>query len=174
MKKCLFPCLRNEGKPDALSFFLGFFFLTTLDCLVSYGPRCEKNCFRGGGGGGGGGGVSTKSVSNQSPQLKRLAWKLKFHLQQVYIWHFPKRKKKALIRLRGCAGWSAPVLFTNPRRQGFSRRGPYYSCIYDPCNSEWTATHVFFLFCFFKFSSKVHSLLLNSFTFHLFYQAMFG
>ena len=74
MKKCLFPCLRNEEKPDALSFYLGIFFLTTLDCLVSYGPRCEKNCFRGWGGGGGGGeGVSTKSVSNQSPQLKRLA-----------------------------------------------------------------------------------------------------
>ena len=54
MKKCLFPCLRNEEKPDALSFFLGIFFLTTLDCLVSYGPRCEKNCFRGRGGGGGG------------------------------------------------------------------------------------------------------------------------
>ena len=53
MKKCLFPCLRNEEKPDALSFFLGIFFLTTLDCLVSYGPRCEKNCFRGWGGGGG-------------------------------------------------------------------------------------------------------------------------
>ena len=52
MKKCLFPCLRNEEKPDALSFFLGIFFLTTLDCLVSYGPRCEKNCFRGWGGGG--------------------------------------------------------------------------------------------------------------------------
>ena len=76
MKKCLFPCLRNEEKPDALSFYLGIFFLTTLDCLVSYGPRCEKNCFQGWGGGGGGGGgegVSTKSVSNQSPQLKRLA-----------------------------------------------------------------------------------------------------
>ena len=52
MKKCLFPCLRNEEKPDALSFYLGIFFLTTLDCLVSYGPRCEKNCFRGWGGGG--------------------------------------------------------------------------------------------------------------------------
>ena len=52
MKKCLFPCLRNEEKPDALSFFLGIFFLTTLDCLVSHGPRCEKNCFRGWGGGG--------------------------------------------------------------------------------------------------------------------------
>ena len=51
MKKCLFPCLRNEEKPDALSFYLGIFFLSTLDCLVSYGPRCEKNCFRGWGGG---------------------------------------------------------------------------------------------------------------------------
>ena len=51
--------------------FSWVFFLTTLDCLVSDGPRCEKNCFRGfvGGGGGGGGGVSTKSVSNQSPQV---------------------------------------------------------------------------------------------------------
>ena len=35
-----------------------------------------------------------------------------------------KRITKALIRLRGCAGWSAPVLFANPRRQVFSRRGP--------------------------------------------------
>ena len=31
----------------------------------------------------------------------------------------------ALIRLHGCAGWSAPVLFATPRRQVFSRRGPY-------------------------------------------------
>ena len=31
----------------------------------------------------------------------------------------------ALIRLRGCAGWSAPVLLANLRRQNFSRRGPY-------------------------------------------------
>ena len=35
------------------------------------------------------------------------------------------RITKALIRLRGCAGWSAPVLFANPRKQVFSRRGPY-------------------------------------------------
>ena len=34
-----------------------------------------------------------------------------------------KRITKALIRLRGCAGWSAPVLLANPRRQVFSRRG---------------------------------------------------
>ena len=36
------------------------------------------------------------------------------------------RKTKALIRLRGCAGWSAPLLFANHRRQVFSRRGPFY------------------------------------------------
>ena len=35
-----------------------------------------------------------------------------------------KRITKALIRLRGCAGWSAHLLFANPRRQVFSRRGP--------------------------------------------------
>ena len=34
------------------------------------------------------------------------------------------RITKALIRLRGCAGWSAPVLFAKPRRQVLSRRGP--------------------------------------------------
>ena len=34
-----------------------------------------------------------------------------------------------LIRLRGCAGWSAPVLFANPRRQVFSCRGPVISII---------------------------------------------
>ena len=37
-----------------------------------------------------------------------------------------KRISKALIRLRGCAGWSAPVLFATPRRQVFSRQGPLY------------------------------------------------
>ena len=40
---------------------------------------------------------------------------------------------KALIRLRGCAGWSVPVLFPNPRRQVLSCRGP--------CSS--VCTHVF-------------------------------
>ena len=39
-----------------------------------------------------------------------------------------KQTTKALIRQRGCAGWSAPLLFGNPRRQVFSRRGPYYFC----------------------------------------------
>ena len=37
------------------------------------------------------------------------------------------RISKTLIRLRGCAGWSAHLLFANLRRQVFSRRGPNYS-----------------------------------------------
>ena len=40
---------------------------------------------------------------------------------------FKTRIKKAMIRLRGCAGWSAPLLFANLQRYVFSRRGPYNS-----------------------------------------------
>ena len=35
-----------------------------------------------------------------------------------------KWSTKTLIRLHGCAGLSAPVLFANPWRQVFSHRGP--------------------------------------------------
>ena len=37
---------------------------------------------------------------------------------------------KELIRLRGCAGWSAPLLFANLRRQVFSRLGPNIVCYF--------------------------------------------
>ena len=40
------------------------------------------------------------------------------------MWFSLKRITKALISLRGCADWSAPVLIANPRRQIFSRWGP--------------------------------------------------
>ena len=46
------------------------------------------------------------------------------------------RITKALIRLRGCAGCSAPVLFANPRRQVFSRRGPYTKDMLDSESSR--------------------------------------
>ena len=72
-------------------------------------------------------GCPTKRVSKQPPQLQRPARKLKFHLQQVYMQYFGKKRiTKALNRLRRCAGWSAPVLVANPRRQVFSRRGPNF------------------------------------------------
>ena len=35
-----------------------------------------------------------------------------------------KRITKALIRQCGCAGWSVPVLFANPRRQIFLASSP--------------------------------------------------
>ena len=35
-----------------------------------------------------------------------------------------KTNKNALNRLRGCTGWSVPVLFAKPQRQVFSHRGP--------------------------------------------------
>ena len=38
-----------------------------------------------------------------------------------------KRITEALIRLCGCTGWTAPLLFRNQQRQFFSRRDPYYS-----------------------------------------------
>ena len=43
-----------------------------------------------------------------------------------------KRITKALIRLLGCAGWSAPVLFAVPRRQVISRRDPIFFVLQLP------------------------------------------
>ena len=45
----------------------------------------------------------------------------------LYMVLSKKRITKALIRLRGCAGWSAPVLFANTRKQVFSCRGPHHA-----------------------------------------------
>ena len=42
-----------------------------------------------------------------------------------------KRITKALIRLHGCAGWSAPLLFANIK-DGFSHVEAHYSLILHP------------------------------------------
>ena len=44
-----------------------------------------------------------------------------------------KRITKALIRLRGCAGWSAPLLFANPRRQVLFASRPSWFLV---CNDD--------------------------------------
>ena len=68
-------------------------------------------------------GCLTKRDSDQSPQLQRLARKLNFFFEvSLDMIVSNKRTTKALISLRGCAGWSASLMFTNPRRQVFSRR----------------------------------------------------
>ena len=70
-------------------------------------------------------GLPSKRDSNQSSQLQRLSRNNK--ISPVASLHMKLSKRRitmALIRLRGCAGWSAPVLFTTLRRQGFLQRGP--------------------------------------------------
>ena len=43
------------------------------------------------------------------------SWKIKIsHVAALHMILSKKRISKALIRLGGCAGWSAPVLFANP------------------------------------------------------------
>ena len=69
---------------------------------------------------------STRSCSNQPAQLQRLARNLKVRfVASLDAILSNKRITKALIRLRGCAVWSAPLLFAKHRRQGFSRRGQF-------------------------------------------------
>ena len=67
-------------------------------------------------------GVSVKARFNPARTSKKIENLLVASLDMLLS---KKRITKALIRLRRCAGWSAPVLFANPRRQVFSRRGPY-------------------------------------------------
>ena len=64
-------------------------------------------------------GFPTKRDSDQSPKLQRLARKLKILLTaSLDMKLYKKRITKALIRLCGCAGWSAPLLFPNPECKG--------------------------------------------------------
>ena len=79
------------------------------------GPCRKKNCLRG-----------FRQSEFQTSLLSYRDLSLKFeisHAASLHIILSKKQRTKALIRLPRCGGWSAPVLFTNPRRQVFSRRG---------------------------------------------------
>ena len=65
--------------------------------------------------------ASFKLVSSATETSQKIEISLVASLDMILL---DKRITKALISLRGCAGWSAPVLFANTRRQGFPRRGP--------------------------------------------------
>ena len=170
MYTCKMPFSMSEKwrKAWCVIFFLGYFFSDNTRLFGIIWASLWEKLFSGVGGGGG---CFDKECFKPVSSAKETSLKIEISpAASLHMILSKKQKKKALIRLRGWAGWSAPVLFTNPRRQGFSRRGPYYSCIYDP----WTASHVFFCFVFLNSHRKLLSLLLNNFTFHLFYQAMFG
>ena len=67
--------------------------------------------------------ASFKPVSSATETRKKIESSLEASLDIALS---NKWIRKALIRLRGCAGWSAPLLFTNHRRQVFSHWGQHY------------------------------------------------
>ena len=68
------------------------------------GPRREKTCLRG--------------FRQSQFHTGLLSYKIEISpVASLNMVLSKKRITKALIRLRGCAGWSAPVLFAKPRRQ---------------------------------------------------------
>ena len=75
------------------------------------GPRREKTCLQG---------FRQSEIQTSLLSYKDYLENLNFTRSKFTL----KQITKALIRLRGCAGWLAHVLFANPRRQGFSRRDP--------------------------------------------------
>ena len=80
-------------------------------------PRHEKTCLRE---------FPARYDSNWPAQLQKLARVLKFRLQNLRdIVLFNQRTTKALIRLRGCPDWSAPLLFAYDIRHIFSWPGSH-------------------------------------------------
>ena len=72
-------------------------------------------------------GFPTRSCSNMPAQIQRLAKKMNFSLVASLDMILAKKGiTKALIRLCGCAGWSAPLLFAHNHRQVFSYCGPVH------------------------------------------------
>ena len=70
-------------------------------------------------------GVSEKARLKPVSLATETSYKVEFSLVASLDMVLPiTRITKALISLRGCAVWSAPLLFANPRKQVFSRRGP--------------------------------------------------
>ena len=65
--------------------------------------------------------VRLKQVSSATETRWKIEISLEASLDMILS---NQRITKALIRLCGCAGWSAPLLITNHQRQVFSRRGP--------------------------------------------------
>ena len=90
--------------------------------IAIFGPSRDKTCLQGFRQ------ASFKPVSSATGTSQKIEIS---PVPSLHVILSTKRITKALIRLRGCAGWSAPVLFANPRRQVFSRRGPFIprSCI---------------------------------------------
>ena len=78
---------------------------------ISFGPCREKTCLRG------------FRQSDTQTSLLSYRDKLEIEISPVASLNMPLSRKlitRALISLRGCADWSAPLLFRKPPKTGFS------------------------------------------------------
>ena len=95
---------------------------------LPYGPRREKPAFV----------VSDKARLKPVSSAIETSWKIEILLvASLDMILSNKRITKELIRLHGCAGWSAPVLFPNHRRQVISRRGPFIGLSFQEKNLSY-------------------------------------
>ena len=70
-------------------------------------------------------GVSDKARYKPVSSATETSYKIEISPKaSLHMVLFKKRITNVLIGLRGCAGWSAPLLFANPRRR-FSRDEPH-------------------------------------------------
>ena len=70
-------------------------------------------------------GISDKARLKPACSARETSWKIEMLLvTSLDVILSNKRISKALIGLRGRAGWSAPLLYPNHRRPVFLRRGP--------------------------------------------------
>ena len=83
--------------------------------VILYGVRRDKTCLR----------FSDKAIFKPICSTTETSYKIENWLvTSLYMILSNKRISQVLIGLCECTGWSAPLLFTNQRRQVFSHQGP--------------------------------------------------
>ena len=84
---------------------------------MKVGPRREKTCLRG----------LRQSKFKSFSSATETSYKIVITpVASLHMILSNMRITKALIRLRGCAGWSAPVLFEKKPKTGFLASRPIY------------------------------------------------
>ena len=86
---------------------------------------------------------STIGISNQSPQLQRLAGNLHFACSKFGYYTFQKLNNKGADQSARMRWWSAPVLYAYSKRQVFLRRGPFTRVI-ESMKLDITTIRIYF------------------------------
>ena len=85
-------------------------------CIIWNGPCRKKTCL---------GDFRQSETQKSVSSATETSYKIEITFEtSLYMVLSKQRIIKALISLRGCAGWSAALLLANPRRQVLSRWGP--------------------------------------------------